>query len=300
MPRPAGWVLSRRHHVAGRVWAHCTGCLGAPCLGAVRISTAGATPALFRYGVNQFCTGTSSCYYWELEDWNNPRVHRGESVPSGQVLSMALELNSRNKCLFFLLQGTHRGLRSVLPWEGLGGAAGLPLQFSGVAITFRAPMPRAVAGCAVPDPRLPFGGSAMMGSGATGAAALGAEELSPVWLSCHSPTSSPGPPLAKPALGRKKVFPVHLLTQSSWGDGEVGWWPAAVQRPACGTPCPPGGGGHTWGPHFSASARVWQRRGADHRGRGMGRQRTPCGLGGRWLKQLWRMAQGSGVTAGET
>lgn len=40
------------------------------------------------------------------------------------------------------------------------------------------------------------------------------------------------PPPAEPALGRKKVFPVHLLTQSSWGDGEVGWRPAAVQRPA--------------------------------------------------------------------
>lgn len=53
------------------------------CLGAVGISTTSATPALFRRGVNQFCTGTSSCYYWELEDGNNPCVHGGESVLLG-------------------------------------------------------------------------------------------------------------------------------------------------------------------------------------------------------------------------
>lgn len=50
-------------------------------LGAVRISTTRATPALFRHGVNQFCTGTSSCHYWDLADWNNPCVHGGELVP---------------------------------------------------------------------------------------------------------------------------------------------------------------------------------------------------------------------------
>lgn len=52
-----------------------------PWLGAVRIGTTRATPALFRYRVNQFCTGTSSCHYWDLADWNNPCVHGGELVP---------------------------------------------------------------------------------------------------------------------------------------------------------------------------------------------------------------------------
>lgn len=87
------------------------------CLGAVRISTASATPALFRCGVNRFCTGTSSCYYWELEDWNNPRVRRGESVPSGQVLSSS-RTGVRNKCLLFLLRGTRCSLPSVLLGKG--------------------------------------------------------------------------------------------------------------------------------------------------------------------------------------
>lgn len=56
-----------------------------PWLGAIRISTSRATPALFRRGVNQFCTGTSSCH-WDLADWSNPCVHGGESIPSDPVL----------------------------------------------------------------------------------------------------------------------------------------------------------------------------------------------------------------------
>lgn len=131
---------------------------------------------------------------------------QGRVSPLGSGTSMALEMNSRNKCLLFLLRGTHRGLRSVLPWEGLGGAARLPSQFSNVAVTFCASVPRAVAGCAVPDPGPPSGGSAMMGSGVTGAAALDEEELSPVWLSHHSPASSPGPPRRSRLWVGKRCF----------------------------------------------------------------------------------------------
>lgn len=122
-----------------------------PCLGAVGVSTTSATPALFRRGVNQFCTGTSSCYYWELEDWNNPHVRGGELVPSAQVLSSS-RTGVRNKSVSFLLRGTHRSLCSLLAWEGLGDAAGLRSQFSSTALAFRALMQRAVAGCDLPDP----------------------------------------------------------------------------------------------------------------------------------------------------
>ena len=75
---PHGWEgLSTLHRVSGCscVWEQSGSAL------------ASATPALFRRGVNWFHTGTSSCYYWEREDWNNLHVHGGESVPSGQVLS---------------------------------------------------------------------------------------------------------------------------------------------------------------------------------------------------------------------
>ncbi|KAL2297322.1 hypothetical protein Nmel_016621, partial [Mimus melanotis] len=65
-----------------------------PWLGAIRISITRATPALLMHGVNQFCTGTSSCHPWDLADWNNPCIRRGKSVPSDQVLStFNLEIN---------------------------------------------------------------------------------------------------------------------------------------------------------------------------------------------------------------
>lgn len=63
------------------------GVLVLPWLGAIRICTTRATPALLRHGVNQFCTETSSCHLWDLADWNNPCVHGGELGPSDQVLS---------------------------------------------------------------------------------------------------------------------------------------------------------------------------------------------------------------------
>lgn len=75
-----------------------------------------------------------------------------------------------------------------------------------------------------------------MGSRAAGAEVLGVMELSPAWW--REQHFQPRAPPADLALGRKKVFPVHLLTQSSWGDLEVGWQPAVVQRPAWAIPCP--------------------------------------------------------------
>ncbi|CAN8197339.1 unnamed protein product [Coccothraustes coccothraustes] len=96
------------------------------------------------------------------------------------------------------------------------------------------------------------------------------------------PTRSP--PLAELALGRKKVFPVHLLTQSSWGRGEVGQWPAALQRPAQVRLCCHGGHGDPSSEPVpgAGSARGWL----------MGVEAGVAldagfGLGGHWLKRFW-------------
>lgn len=141
-------------------------------------------------------------------------------------------------------------------------------------------------------PRSPFRGLAMMGSRAMGAAVLGAMELSPAWWGGRT---LPAPP----ALGRKKVFPVHLLTQSSWGDGEVGEQPAA-RRPAWGRPCPRGPCGDPASRPLPGVGSAVGRLTGVWAGGGSGR--LVWVGGGRWLKQLWeqwRVAQGSEMTAGE-
>lgn len=88
-----------------------------PCLGAVRLSTASATPALVRHGVNRFRTGTSSCRYWELEDWNSPHVHGASWSPRVRYFP-ALELESEINGFHFSSEVPTAA--SALSWLGKG------------------------------------------------------------------------------------------------------------------------------------------------------------------------------------
>lgn len=120
---------------------------------------------------------------------------------------------------------------------------------------------------------------------------LGMEQLIPAWprgALCFQPEAPP----AEPALSRKKVFPVHLLTQSS---GDVARWDSGQQ---------PFKGQHRSGcvamgdvkiPPLSACqglAVPWGGSWGLRQGVALD---ASFGVGGHWLKQLWgqwRMAQG--------
>lgn len=236
-------ALSTPHRVSGcpQVWEGSAPALPVPFL---RFSGVG--------GGSGFFTETFSCSRRELSRLEQPSRSRGWSVPSGQVPSSS-GTGVRNKPASRLSAAVPAAASALSVPAGWG-------VLPGVA-------PKALLGVSCD------------GAGAAGAAALGAMELSPPWWG-GATRFQPEPPPAEPARSRKKVFPVHLLTQSSWGDGEVGRQPAAVQRAG---PVPRGDVGTPPLSPCQGLAAPWGGPGGSGQGEATG---ASCGLRGRWPRQL--------------